>query len=107
MTSKASQKFVTFWAVLAELESSGHPRGSLWIKARFSDLGQCDFSEPQAFISGDGRMLAQKWEDGSWHTLFGYDRPNASGVPTPTVTPGNGVFYLPDCVPQLELFQPR
>ncbi|MGP2980353.1 hypothetical protein ACTVLL_24770 [Serratia nevei] len=107
MTSKPSQKFATFWAVLAELENSGHPRGSLWIKAGFSDLGQWDFSEPLAFIAGDSRTLAIKGSDGAWHTLEGYNIPNAPGGSTPTVTRGNGVFYLPDCVPQLELLQPR
>jgi hypothetical protein len=109
MTSKPSQEFGTFWAVLAELENSGHTQDCLWIKAGFGNgnIGEWDFSEPVEFIGGDCRMLAQKWGDGTWHTLYGYDRPNAPGAPTPTVTPGNGVYYLPDCVPHLELFQPR
>lgn len=104
MTSKPPQKFATFWAALAELESCGHPWSSQWIKAGFGDLGQWDFSEPIAFIAGDCRMLAQKWADGSWHTLHGYDRPNASGVPSHRITAFStcrtachkSAFYNPD-----------
>ncbi|WP_421105915.1 hypothetical protein [Serratia marcescens] len=109
MTSKPSQEFGTSWAVLAELENSGHTQDCLWIKAGFGNgnTGEWDLSEPVAVISGDSRTLAVKGSDGAWHTTSGYDIPNAPGAPTPTVTPGNGVYYLPDCVPQLELFQPR
>ncbi|RZF11020.1 MULTISPECIES: hypothetical protein [Serratia] len=104
MTSKPSQQFATFWAVLAELESSGHPQDSLWIKAGKDDTGEMNYTAPIAFIAGDCRMLAQKWADGTSHTLYGYDRPNAPGAPGPTVERGNGVHYLPSCIVGLELF---
>lgn len=106
MTSKPSQKFATFRAVLTELENSGHPRSSLWIKAGSDEPGQWDYTKPIAVIGGDSRTLAFKGSDGAWYTTSGYDIPNAPGGSTPSVIPNGSVYFLPDIMDTLALYYP-
>jgi hypothetical protein len=76
------KRFTSLPALLMELDNAGHPMHRVWFDGKIVD-GVRDPSVPVAFLSADCRLLAQRRGDGSWRTLYGYDRANDPRVPPP------------------------
>lgn len=76
---KPPQKFDSTQALLDELNRAGHPDMLLWFHGEHRSYGK-----PVVFLSADCRVIAQVRQDGSWWTIYGYDKANDPGIPSPS-----------------------
>lgn len=68
--------------LLDELNDAGHPNSQLWYDGQVID-GVRSASHPVAFLSADCKLIAQMRKDGTWWTLYGYDKENDPRIPSP------------------------